>query len=156
MKSQSRSTSFVLKILIVFTCITALAGISKSDAQTIMGKWHRTGTSSFKIDKATGKEIPVLTPQQQKQYDDATAANNYNEILEFKSNNTYVSNVSAKGRAATEHTGNYSLSGNNLNMNIPLVHNEKTTITIKSLDAITMVWDMMFMGKLMRITYKRI
>lgn len=33
-------------------------------------------------------------------------------------------------------------------MNIPLVHNEKTTITIKSVDATTMVWDLMFKGKL--------
>ena len=33
-------------------------------------------------------------------------------------------------------------------MNIPLVHNEKTAITIKSLDAVTMVWDLMFMGQL--------
>jgi hypothetical protein len=156
MKTQSMFTSSILKIFIVITYITGFAGFAKCDAQSIIGKWHRAATGSFKIDKATGKETPVFTPEQQKQYDQATAANEYNELLEFKSNNTYVSNVSAKGKAATEHTGNYSLSGNNLDMNIPLVHNEKTTITIKSLDATTMVWDLMFMDKLTRITYKRI
>ena len=40
-------------------------------------------------------------------------------------------------------------------MNIPLVHNEKTTITIKSLDAALMVWDLVFMGKLTEIIYTR-
>ena len=155
MKTQSMFTSFILKVFIAITCITGFAGV-KCDAQSIVGKWHRTATGSFKIDKATGKETPVFTPEQQKQYDEATAANEYNEVLEFKANNTYVSNVSAKGRAATEHTGNYSLSGNNLDMNIPLVKNQKTTITVKSLDATTMVWDLVFMDKLTRITYKRI
>jgi putative NADH-flavin reductase len=111
---------------------------------------------SFKIDKATGKEKPMFTPEQQKQYDQATAANDYNELLKFKSNNTYVSKVSAKGMKPIERTEKYSLSGNKLDMNTPLVHNEKTTITIKSLDATTMVWDLVFMDKLTGITYKRI
>jgi len=150
-------TPFRLKTLpILFCIITGFLSLTRCEAQSVVGKWHRAATGSFKIDKATGKERPVFTPEQQKQYDQATAANEYNELLEFKSNNTYVSNVSAKGMAATEHTGNYSLSGNILDMNIPLVFNEKTTITIKSLDATTMVWDLMFMDKLTRITYKRI
>jgi hypothetical protein len=155
MKTRSIFTSFVLKAFIVITCITGFAGI-KCDAQSIIGKWHRAGTLSFKIDKATGKETPALTPAQQKQYDDATAANEYNEVLEFKSNNTYVSKVSAKGVEPTERTEKYSLTGNKLDLNIPLVLHEKTTITIKSLDANTMVWDLVFMNKLTRITYKRI
>ena len=54
-----------------------------------------------------------------------------------------------------ERTEKYSLSGNKLDMNIPLVHDEKTTITIKSLDAATMVWDLVFMGKLTEIIYTR-
>jgi len=54
-----------------------------------------------------------------------------------------------------ERTEKYSLSGNKLDMNIPLVHNEKTTITIKSLDTTTMVWDLVFMGKLTEIIYTR-
>jgi len=157
MKIKSTFTAFTLKaFLIVFCSAIGFAGFSTCEAQSIIGKWHRTGTISFKIDKATGKETPVFTAEQQKQYDQATTANEYNELLEFRSNNTYISNVSAKGRPATVHTGNYSLSGNNLEMNIPLVQNEKTTITIKSLDASTMVWDLLFMNKLNRITYKRI
>jgi len=64
--------------------------------------------------------------------------------------------VSAKGIEPTERTEKYSLTGNNLDMNIPLVLNEKTTITIKSLDTTTMIWDLVFMNKLTRITYKRI
>lgn len=154
---SSATTASAFKLSLIITCVVlTLLSFTDCHAQSIIGKWHRGGTLSFKIDKASGKETPVFTPEQQKQYDEATAANEYKELLEFKSNNTYISNVSAKGRPATEHTGNYSLSGNNLDMYIPLVHNEKTTITIKSLDATTMVWDLVFMDKLTRITYKRI
>ena len=53
------------------------------------------------------------------------------------------------------HTGTYSLSGKELDMNIPLVHNERTTITIQSVDSKTMVWDLVFMGKLTEITYAK-
>ena len=157
MKTKSMFRAFSLKALIAIACITVgFAGFTKCDAQSIVGKWHRTGTTSFKIDKATGKETPLFTAEQQKQYDAATAENEYNELLEFKSNNTFISNISAKGMKPTQRTEKYSLSGNNLDMNIPLVRNEKTTITIKSLDAATMVWDLVFMNKLTRITYKRI
>jgi hypothetical protein len=157
MKTKSMFRAFSLKALIAIACITVgFAGFTKCDAQSIVGKWHRTGTTSFKIDKATGKETPLFTAEQQKQYDAATAENEYNELLEFKSNNTFISNVSAKCMKPTERTEKYSLSGNKLDMNIPLVFHEKTTITIKSLDANTMVWDLVFMDKLTRITYKRI
>ncbi len=157
MKIQSMFTAFTLKALIVITCITVgFAGFVKCDAQSIMGKWHRTGDTQFNIDKATGKETLLFTAEQQKQYDAATNANEYNEMLEFKSNNTFISNVSARGSKYPERTGKYSLSGKNLDMNIPLVKNEKTTITIKSLDATTMVWDLVFMTNLTRIVYKRI
>lgn len=157
MKIKAMFTAFTLKALIVIACVTVgFACFTKCDAQSIVGKWHRTGATKFRIDKATGKETPLFTAEQQKQYDQATDANEYNELLEFKSNNTYISNVSAKGMKPTERTEKYSLSGNNLDMNIPLVRNEKTTITIKSLDATTMVWDLVFMTNLTRIVYKRI
>lgn len=157
MKTKSMFNVFSLKVLLGIACITVgFAGLNKCNAQSIVGKWHRTGTSQFKIDKATGKETPLLTAEQQKQYDQASEANKYNEQLEFKSNNTYVSRVSAEGLEETEHTEKYSITGNILDLNIPFVHNEKTTITIKSLDATTMIWDLVFMNKLTRITYKRL
>ncbi|MDB4904769.1 MAG: hypothetical protein JWQ63_4050 [Mucilaginibacter sp.] len=155
MKTQSKFTSIILKIAIVITCIIGFGGFTKSDAQSIIGKWHRTGTIAFKIDKVTGKQVPALSAGQQKQFDDAARANEYKESFEFKLDNTYVSKVSAKGMEPREHTEKYSLSGNNLDMNIPLVHNEKTTITIKTLDANTMVWDLLFMGKLTEVIYTR-
>lgn len=41
-------------------------------------------------------------------------------------------------------------------MNIAPVHNEKPAITIKSITATTMVWDMLLMGNRMEITYTKI
>ena len=156
MKTKSMFRVFSLKALVAIVCITVgFAGFTKCNAQSIVGKWHRTGATNFRIDKATGKETPLFTAEQQKQYDQATDENEYNELLEFKSNNTYVSKVSAKGKEPTEHTEKYSLSGNKLDMNIPPVHNEKTTITIKSIDATTMIWDLMFMGELTEVIYTR-
>ncbi len=157
MKIKSIFTAFTLKAIVIIACITVgFSSFTKCDAQSIVGKWHRTDATKFRIDKATGKETPLFTAEQRKQYDQATDANEYNELLEFKSNNTYISKVSAKGIEPTERTEKYSLTGNNLDMNIPLVLNEKTTITIKSLDTTTMIWDLVFMNKLTRITYKRI
>lgn len=138
-----------------FIIAIAFAGILRCDAQSIVGKWHRTATGSFKIDKTTGKETPVFKPEQQKQYDERVAENEYTDAVEFRSNNTFTSIASAKGMKPMEKTGKYSLTGNNLDMNIPLVHNEKTTITIHSIDAGKMVWDLVFMDKLTRITYTR-
>ena len=134
--------------------LCSLIGVG-CEAQSIVGKWHRTATGSFKIDKATGKVTPVFTPAQQKQYDEITAENGYTEVVTFRSNKTYTSIASAKGMKPIERTEKYSLSGNNLDLNTPLVHNEKTTITIRSIDAATMVWDLVFMDKLTRITYTR-
>ena len=155
MKTKSTFTAFTLKVIIVITFITlGFAGFRKCDAQSIVGKWHRGGTKIFVTDKTNGTQKP-LSAQEQKQFDDAAIANGYNETVEFKSNNTYTSKVSAKGMEPKERTEKYSLSGNKLDMNIPLVHNEKTTITIKSLDTTTMVWDLVFMGKLTEIIYTR-
>ena len=155
MKTKSTFTAFTLKVIIVITSITlGFAGFCKCDAQSIVGRWHRGGTKIFVTDKTNGTQKP-LSAQEQKQFDDAAIANGYNETVEFKSNNTYISKVSAKGMEPKERTEKYSLSGNKLDMNIPLVHNEKTTITIKSLDTTTMVWDLVFMGKLTEIIYTR-
>lgn len=156
MKTKTHKT-FASKVMLILICIiVGFSGFNKCEAQSIVGKWHRTGTTQFRIDKATGKETPLFTAEQQKQYDQASNENEYNEQLEFKSNNTYVSKISTKGSEPIEHTEKYSLTGNILDLNIPLVHNEKTTITIKSLDATTMIWDLVFMNKLTRITYRRI
>ena len=53
------------------------------------------------------------------------------------------------------HNGKYSLAGKDLDMKIPLVNNEKTTITIQSINSSTMVWDMVFMGKLTEVIYTK-
>ena len=96
MKTKSTFTAFTLKVIIVITFITAgFAGFCKCNAQSIVGKWHRGGTKIFVTDKTNGTQKPVLA-QQQKQFDDAAIANGYDETLEFKSNNTYISKVSAK------------------------------------------------------------
>ena len=106
-------TAFTLKALLIITFITVgFAGLTKCEAQTIIGKWHRGGTKVFVTDKTNGTQKP-LPARQQKQFDDAAIANGYNETLEFKSNNTYISKVSAKGMAPKERTEKYSLSGIN-------------------------------------------
>jgi hypothetical protein len=119
-----------------------------------VGKWKRVFTKIFVTDKTTGKQVPA-SAEMQKTFDEHASA--YIETLEIKSNNTYISTVStASDEKPKAHTGTYTLSGNDLNMNIPLVHNEKTTITIQSLNSESMVWALLFMGKLTEITYSKI
>jgi hypothetical protein len=156
MKYKITKTMVVLQKLlaiIIFTSI-GLAGFQKCDAQSIVGKWQRDLTVVYTVDKATGKQVP-LAPAQQKQYDDAIAKNGYVELLEFKSDNTYTSTVTAGGEKKVR-SDRYSLSGNKLDLNIPLVQGQKTTISIESLSATNMLWDLEFMNKKTGVGYKRL
>jgi hypothetical protein len=153
-KVFSRYRTLLLKILPHITCIIiGLLSFSHGEAQSIVGKWKRTFTKIFVTDKASGKQVPA-SAEMQKTFDEH--ANGYNETLEIKSNNTYISSVSVAGGGEPKvDTGAYSLSGQNLDMNIPLVHNEKTTITIQSVNSNSMVWQLLFMGKKTEITYTK-
>jgi hypothetical protein len=145
--SPLKTLPFLVFIVAIF------AGFTKCDAQSVTGKWKRTFTKIFITDKTTGKQTPA-SPEMQKSFDDR--ANAYNETLELKPDNTYISTISTAGDEKPKvHTGTYSLSGKELDMKIPLVNNEKTTITIQSVDSKTMVWDLVFMGKLTEITYTK-
>jgi hypothetical protein len=143
-----------LKTLSLLAFIVAsFVGSTRCEAQSVTGKWKRTFTKLFVTDKTTGKQMPA-SPEMQKSFDDH--ANTYDETLELKPDSTYISTISAPGDERPKvHTGTYSLSGKELDMKIPLVHNEKTTITIQSIDSKTMVWNLVFMGKLTEITYAR-
>jgi hypothetical protein len=154
-KSPALKSSAYKALLILSCAIFGAAGISICDAQSVVGKWKRTGTKNFIVNKATGKQIPASEVMQQ-QYDEAAAARGYNEMLEFKSDNTYVSTVTTAGNVKPMiHNGNYTLSGKDLDMKIPPVNNQKTVITIQSINSSMMVWDLVFMGKLTEITYTK-
>lgn len=124
------------------------------DAQSIVGKWQRNLTKWYQLDKTTGKQVPV-SPDVQKQFEESMEARDYKEILEIKSDGTYTSTVSAGGETKV-HSEHYTLSGKNLDLNIPLVKGEKTTITIETLTSTQMTWNLIFMNKLTGLGYKRI
>src|SRR5450755_1040408 len=154
--NQPFYSAFGIKaILIIVVFTTGILSFVQCDAQSVVGKWTRTFTKNFMTDKATGKQVPV-SAEKQKQFEDAIAERGYKETLELKSDNTYISTVATKEESPSSHTGKYSTSGNILDMNIPLVQGQKTTITIHTLTATQMVWDLVFMGKLTEIFYTRI
>jgi hypothetical protein len=146
--------AFPLKTLPILAFITlSLFSFTNCEAQSAIGKWKRTFTKIFVTDKTTGKQVQA-SAEMQKSFDEH--ANAYNETLEFKPDNTYISTIStAADDKPKVRMGTYSLSGKELDMKIPLVHNEKTTITIQSINTKTMVWDLVFMGKLTEITYTK-
>jgi Lipocalin-like domain len=123
------------------------------EAQSIVGKWKRNLSHVFSIDKSTGKKV-FVSDEYQKQYDAATAENGYQEILEMKSDNTFTSTVTAGGKQNVR-SGKYSLSGNTLDMNIPLVKGQKSVITIVSLTPSIMIWNLVFMEKSNGIQYDK-
>jgi hypothetical protein len=131
-----------------------LLAFNTCGAQSIVGKWQRDLTKWYQLDKTTGKQVPV-SPDVQKQFDDAMATREYKEILEIKSDGTYTSTVTAGGETKV-HSEHYTLSGKNLDLNIPLVKDEKTTITIETLTATQMTWNLVYMNKLTGVGYKRI
>jgi hypothetical protein len=111
--------------------------ISRCQAQSVVGKWQRDISRLFTIDSASGKEISA-DPETQKQYIDAITKNGYQEILEMKEDNTYTSTVTAAGKQ-TSRSGHYTVLGRHLEMSIPLVNGQKTTITIITLSDKAMV-----------------
>src|SRR5664279_4953825 len=141
MKSVKMNTgSFCLRtLMIIFIFTGGLSGFTKCSAQSVVGKWQRDLTIWYQLDKATGKQVPV-SPEKQKQFDQAMAAENYKEILEIKSDGTYTTTATSGGETKT-HSDHYTLTGKNLDLNIPLVKGEKTTITIETLTADKMVWN---------------
>ncbi len=72
----------------------------------------------------------------------------------MKSDNSYTSTVIAGGKQ-TVHSGNYSLSGNTLEMNIPLVKGQKINVTVVNLTGNIMIWNLEFMGKSTGIEYDK-
>jgi hypothetical protein len=149
-----------LKALLIITCtIFGFACFINCDAQSVVGKWRRTDTNRFTIDTTTGKQIPG-SDEVKRQFDEHMASVGYKEILEFKPDHTYVSTISTNDNPnGTPHGNTWSLSGTVLDMNIPLVKNQKTSITIKSINAHTMVWDIIYMGspnQLTEVTYTKI
>ena len=121
-------------------------------AQSVVGKWKRNLSHVFSFDKS-GKKV-FVSDEYQKQYDAATAENGYMEILELKSDNTYTSTATVGGKQ-TVHSGKYLLSGNLLEMNIPLVKGQKSVITVVSLTPSTMIWNLVFMDKSNGIQYDK-
>lgn len=153
---SSALCAFTCKALLILSYIIfGLVSVNICDAQSVVGKWKRTGTKFFSTDKATGKQVPV-SAQLQQQYDQSAGARGYSEMLELKSDNTYIITVSSAGNSKPMiHNGSYSLSGKNLDMKIPPVNNQKTFITIQSINSGTMVWDMVFMSKLTEVIYTK-
>jgi lipopolysaccharide export LptBFGC system permease protein LptF len=144
-----------LSLIILLTGIFFLFMTGISFAHSVVGKWKRNTTKNFTLDKATGKQVPV-SAEAQKQYNDAISKNGYQETLEMKADNSYISTVTTKDAASRSHDGKYTLTGKDLDMHIPLVQGQKTTITISSLTNKEMVWDLLFMGKQVEIFYTRI
>jgi len=139
---------------VIITMICVLLWTNQCEAQSVVGKWTRNTAKLFTWDKSTDKQVPV-SEQTQKQYNEAIAKNGYEETLEMKSDNTFISTVTTTGAEPRIRNGKYTLTGKDLDMNIPLVHDQKTTITIHTLTDKEMVWDLLFMNKLTEIFYTR-
>jgi hypothetical protein len=135
--------------LLLFACSFFM--LNRSEAQSIVGKWERT-SKLFVTDKTSGKQVPA-SAEMQKQYTDAMEKNGYKETLEMKTDNTYITSVETSGGKPRVHEGNYSLSGNQLEMNIPLVKGQKTMITIQSLTKNLMIWNIAVAGRLTTVEY---
>src|ERR1700709_1894873 len=141
-----------LQILFILTC--GLSGFMKCSAQSIVGKWQRDLTILYDLDKTTGKQIPS-SPEKQKQFEATMATRNYKEILEMKSDGSFLQTVTAGGETKS-HSDHYILSGKNLDMNIPLVQGNKTIITIETLTADNMSGNLILMNHLTGVGYKHL
>ena len=152
------SVLYLKALLFIIFIVFGILIFTPCGAQTVVGKWKRTDTNRFTIDTTTGKLTPGSDEVKQ-QFNDHMASVGYEEILELKSDHTYVSTVTTNDNPkGTPHSNTWSLSGNLLDMNIPIIENQKTLIKIKSLNNKTMIWDIIYLGsptKLAEVTYTK-
>jgi Lipocalin-like domain len=107
MKIKSLFTAFIVKPLLVITCITlAFAGFTKCDAQSIVGKWKEISVKQFYTPEYAKKIGKTVIEGQ------APANSTYQ--WEFKSDHTYIIN-GGPGKDNTT-TGEWSVSENQLTM----------------------------------------
>ena len=124
MKTTSPYTAFILKALLLVNCITiGFAGISKCDAQSIVGKWNGISvTNYFSADyaKAAGKNMETRT-----------ASDAGTSTMEYKADHTFVMTFSPlNDPTLTTIKGKWALTGNQLKLTIePKYNPQKATTT---------------------------
>ena len=147
MKTKSMFTAFILKALIVITCITiGFAGFTKCDAQSIVGKWNSLAVKQFLGPKgATAYGKQVL---------ETKVGTTGSAVNEFKSDHTWVTkSTSIDDSKVLTLTGTWSLTGNQLQMKLdpkqedPRYNPKKDAITPNTTISITgntMVWNTLY------------
>jgi hypothetical protein len=129
--------AFALKaILILTSTIVGFSGFTKSDAQSIVGKWKEVSGKDFctaKGVKATGKQFLPQAPQMGGQ------------ILEFRSDHTFTSSELMNWvPSSVKLTGTWTLSGDQLNTKLDLHQQDPMSNPTK--DAVTTVYTITING----------
>jgi hypothetical protein len=135
MKIKSMSTALILKALFVVTFITVgFAGLTKCDAQSIVGKWKGVSVKNYfsaEYAKTTGKSI-----------DEKSAKEAGNSTIEFKSDHTFIMTFSAiNDPQVTTMKGTWNLTGDQLKSTLEPTYNPRkmTTTATVSINGNTLV-----------------
>ena len=124
MKSKSMFTTFALKALFVIIFITvAIAGFTKCDAQSIVGKWNGVSVKNY-----FGAEYAKMMG---KPMEEKTAKETGNSTVEYKSDHTFIMTFSGvNDPEVTTMTGTWSLTGDQLKLTLePKYNPQKMTTT---------------------------
>jgi hypothetical protein len=129
--------AFALKVILILTCaIVAFSGFTKSDAQSIVGKWKEISGKDYctaKGVKATGKKFLLQAPQMGGQ------------ILEFRSDHTFTSSELMNWvPSSVKLTGTWTLSGDQLNTKLDL--HQQDPVNNPAKDAVTTIYTMTING----------
>lgn len=129
MKSKSMFTAFILKALLVITCtILGFAGVTKCDAQSIVGKWKGVSTKDYfdveSIKKSNGKEF------MESSMEDGIMS----LIVEYKPDGTYITTISMMNKI-NKSGGRWTLTGDQLKTEVdpkynPMKGQESNTLTV--------------------------
>jgi len=132
---SSRFTAFILKALLIITCITVgFANFTTCDAQSVVGKWKGVSVKNFysaEYAKVIGKPV-----------EEKSAKETGNSDIEYKSDHTFIMTFSAVNNPeVTTMDGTWSLTGDQLKLTIEPQYNPRkmTTTASVSINGNTMV-----------------
>ena len=135
MKTKSTFKTFILKALLIVTCITIVfAGFTKCDAQSIVGKWNGVSVKNY-YSAEYAKEVG-------KPMEEKSAQEIGNSTIEYKTDHTFIITFSAvNDTEVTTMKGTWSLTGDQLKFTLEPKYNPKniTQTATVSIDGNTMV-----------------
>lgn len=127
MKLKLNFTAFTVKVIFIITCITVgFSGITRCNAQSIVGKWKGISVKNY--------FSPEGAKMMGKSMEEKTSKEAGNSNIEYKADHTFIMTFSAPNSSeVTTMKGTWSLTGDQLKLTLEPKYNPQKITTTSSI-----------------------